>query len=183
MTNAKQLGRPVNENSVRQIKLKEIAEKRAQGLIKRGRPTNENSKNAAKTKARQEKLAAGIVLKRGRPVNETSARQQRLNDLSERRSNGTLKLGRPKQQVIVEVKSKTKKVDLTPTIETNIEQTPEVAQLVATVEEVTPVKLQGNVLIHTDKVKLLKNGKIIAMSVDRKFAEKKCAENPNLSIL
>ena len=29
MTNTKQLGRPVNENSVRQIKLKEIAEKRA----------------------------------------------------------------------------------------------------------------------------------------------------------
>jgi len=113
MTNAKQLGRPVNENSVRQIKLKEIAEKRAQGLIKRGRPTNENSKNAAKTKARQEKLAAGIVLKRGRPVNETSARQTRLNDLSERRSNGTLKLGRPKQQVVVEVPAKTKKIKVT----------------------------------------------------------------------
>jgi hypothetical protein len=112
MSNTKQLGRPVNENSVRQIKLKEIAEKRAAGLIKRGRPTNENSKNAAKTKARQEKLAAGIVLKRGRPVNETSARQQRLNDLAERKANGTLKLGRPKQQVIVEVKSKTKKVEV-----------------------------------------------------------------------
>jgi hypothetical protein len=111
MSNTKQLGRPVNENSVRQIKLKEIAEKRAAGLIKRGRPTNENSKNAAKTKARQEKLAAGIVLKRGRPVNETSARQQRLNDLSERRSNGTLKLGRPKQQVTIEVPTKTKKVE------------------------------------------------------------------------
>ncbi len=113
MTNStKQLGRPVNENSVRQIKLKEIAEKRAQGLIKRGRPANENSKNAAKTKARQEKLAAGIVLKRGRPVNETSARQTRLNDLANRKANGTLKLGRPKQQVTIEVKSKTKKVEV-----------------------------------------------------------------------
>ena len=111
MTNAKQLGRPVNENSVRQIRLKEIAEKRAQGLIKRGRPVNENSKNAAKQKARQEKLAAGIVLKRGRPVNETSARQQRLNDLAERKANGTLKLGRPKQQVTIEVPTKTKKVE------------------------------------------------------------------------
>ena len=111
MSNTKQLGRPVNENSVRQIKLKEIAEKRAAGLIKRGRPANENSKNAAKTKARQEKLAAGIVLKRGRPVNETSARQQRLNDLAERKANGTLKLGRPKQQVTIEVPTKTKKVE------------------------------------------------------------------------
>jgi len=113
MTTTKQLGRPVNENSARQIRLKEIAEKRAQGLIKRGRPANENSKNAAKTKAHQEKLAAGIVLKRGRPVNNTSARQQRLQDLAERRSNGTLKLGRPKQQVVVEVPTKTKKVKVT----------------------------------------------------------------------
>ncbi len=55
MTNTKQLGRPVNENSVRQIKLKEIAEKRAQGLIKRGRPANENSKNAAKAKNKTRK--------------------------------------------------------------------------------------------------------------------------------
>lgn len=113
MTTTKQLGRPVNENSARQIRLKEIAEKRAQGLIKRGRPANENSKNAAKQKARQEKLAAGIVLKRGRPINNTSARQQRLQDLAERRLNGTLKLGRPKQQVVVEVPTKTKKVKVT----------------------------------------------------------------------
>jgi hypothetical protein len=113
METTKQLGRPVNATSARQIRLKEIAEKRAAGLIKRGRPANENSKNAAKQKARQEKLAAGIVLKRGRPVNETSARQKRLNDLSERRANGTLKLGRPKQQVIVEVPTKTKKIKVT----------------------------------------------------------------------
>jgi hypothetical protein len=74
-----------------------------------------------------------------------------------------------------------KNIDLVPTIEA--EGINEVTKLVPTIEEVTPVKLQGNVLIHTDKVKLLKNGKIIAMAVDRKFAEKKCAENPNLSIL
>ncbi len=48
----------------------------------------------------------------GRPVNEKSARQQRLQDLAERRLNGTLKLGRPKQQVVVEVPSKTKKVEV-----------------------------------------------------------------------
>jgi hypothetical protein len=33
--------------------------------------------------------------KRGRPVNENSARQQRLNDLENRRLNGELRLGRP----------------------------------------------------------------------------------------
>jgi hypothetical protein len=109
----KVLGRPVNENSVRQIKLKEIAGKRAAGLIKRGRPANENSKNAVRTKVRQEKLANGIVLKRGRPTNETSARQIRLNNLNERRLNGTLKLGRPKQLVNIEIKSNIEKVKVT----------------------------------------------------------------------
>jgi hypothetical protein len=74
-----------------------------------------------------------------------------------------------------------KNIDLVPTIEAEVIN--EVTNLIPTIEEVKPVKLQGNVLIHTDKVKLLKNGKIIAMAVDRKFAEKKCAENPNLSIL
>jgi len=44
----KQLGRPVNENSVRQQTLKMIAEKRAAGLIKRGRPAAEGSKSAEK---------------------------------------------------------------------------------------------------------------------------------------
>lgn len=64
-----------------------------------------------------------------------------------------------------------------------VELTDDIPTLQPTIEDVKPVKLQGNILIHTDKVKLLKNGKIIAMAVDRKFAEKKCAENPNLSIL
>ena len=68
-------------------------------------------------------------------------------------------------------------------IEQSFELTQDVPTLQPTIEDVKPVKLQGTTLIHTDKVKLLKNGKIIAMAVDRKFAEKKCAENPNLSIL
>ena len=44
----KKLGRPVNENSKRQIELKEKAELRAKGLIKRGRPAVEGSKNQEK---------------------------------------------------------------------------------------------------------------------------------------
>ena len=32
------LGRPVNENSVRQLRLKELESKRELGLVKRGRP-------------------------------------------------------------------------------------------------------------------------------------------------
>ena len=38
------LGRPVNENSVRQLRLKELELKRLNGEVKRGRPVNVNSK-------------------------------------------------------------------------------------------------------------------------------------------
>jgi hypothetical protein len=92
----KRLGRPVNPESPRQLRLKEQAELRAQGLLRRGRPVGEDSIWAAKRAARLEKLAEGVELKRGRPVNNDSARQQRINDLNARRANGTLKLGRPK---------------------------------------------------------------------------------------
>jgi hypothetical protein len=37
------LGRPVNENSVRQLRLKELELKRSNGELKRGRPVVENS--------------------------------------------------------------------------------------------------------------------------------------------
>ena len=39
----KRLGRPVNENSVRQQRLKELEIKRENGTLQRGRPVNENS--------------------------------------------------------------------------------------------------------------------------------------------
>ena len=129
----KVLGRPVNENSARQLRLKEIQAKREAGLIKRGRPVvegskhaakqairqeklangvelrrgrpaTEGSKNAIKQAIRQEKLANGVELRRGRPVNTESARYKRLQDLEMRRANGTLKLGRPKATpVVIEV--------------------------------------------------------------------------------
>jgi hypothetical protein len=106
-----QLGRPVNENSARQIRLKEIQAKREAGLIKRGRPITPLSKNQFKKECRELKESLGIEIKRGRPVNRFSARQQRLNDLEARRANGTLKLGRPKAIVVevpVKAKAKTK---------------------------------------------------------------------------
>jgi hypothetical protein len=37
------LGRPVNENSVRQLRLKELELKRSNGELKRGRPVVENN--------------------------------------------------------------------------------------------------------------------------------------------
>lgn len=107
-----QLGRPVNPNSARQIRLAEIQAKREAGLIKRGRPVTPLSNNQFKKECRLLKESLGIEIKRGRPVNKFSARQQRLNDLEARRANGTLKLGRPKAVVIevpVKVKAKAKK--------------------------------------------------------------------------
>jgi hypothetical protein len=107
--NTAQLGRPVNENSARQIRLKEIQAKREAGLIKRGRPSVPGSKNSIKQEIRSMKQSLGLDIKRGRPVNKFSVRQTRLNDLEARRANGTLKLGRPKAvQIEVPTKAKTK---------------------------------------------------------------------------
>jgi len=105
----KLLGRPVNENSNRQIRLKEKEQLRAQGLIKRGRPAVEGSKNAYIKSLREAKLANGIELRRGRPANVESKNYQREKDLENRRMNGTLKLGRPKSNdIVINIKTKDK---------------------------------------------------------------------------
>ena len=107
--NTAQLGRPVNENSARQIRLKEIQAKREAGLIKRGRPSVPGSMNAIKSEMRLMKQALGLDIKRGRPTNPESARAKRIADLEARRASGTLKLGRPKMVVVeVPVKAKAK---------------------------------------------------------------------------
>ena len=102
-----QLGRPVNMNSARQIRLAEIQAKREAGLIKRGRPSVPGSMNQLKRELQLAKKLSGVEIKRGRPVNPESARAKRIADLEARRTNGTLKLGRPKA-VVVEVPVKTK---------------------------------------------------------------------------
>jgi hypothetical protein len=102
-----QLGRPVNENSARQIRLAEIKAKREAGLIKRGRPSVPGSMNAIKSEMRLMKQALGLDIKRGRPTNPESARAKRIADLEARRANGTLKLGRPKA-IVIEVPTKAK---------------------------------------------------------------------------
>jgi len=94
----KKLGRPVNPNSVRQQELKMKAELRSKGLIKRGRPVVEGSANQEKQARRVQLAEQGMLTgERGRPTNPNSVRQQRLAMLSEKRANGTLKLGRPKK--------------------------------------------------------------------------------------
>ena len=95
----KKLGRPVNENSVRQQQLKLKAELREKGLIKRGRPVVEGSKNQLKKERKAVLSEKGLLTgKRGRPVVVNSERQVRLAMLNEKRMNGTLKLGRPKMK-------------------------------------------------------------------------------------
>jgi len=97
-TTVKKLGRPVNPNSTRQQELKQKAELRAKGLIKRGRPTVAGSANQEKLARRAQLAEQGMLTgERGRPTNPNSVRQQRLAMLNEKRANGTLKLGRPKK--------------------------------------------------------------------------------------
>ena len=91
----KQLGRPVNENSVRQLRLKELELKRSNGELKRGRPVVENSERQLRLAKQAENKANGIG--QGRPVNLNSARQIRLAELQAKRDLGTCFRGRPKQ--------------------------------------------------------------------------------------
>lgn len=95
-----QLGRPVNPNSERQKRLKEIEEKRAQGLIKRGRPVVEGSAHQQKLAAQAERRAAnGGTARRGRPVDPNSPRQQRLAEVEAKKAAGVeIKRGRPAGQ-------------------------------------------------------------------------------------
>ena len=74
----KQLGRPVNPNSVRQQRIAELEAKRAAGECKRGRPTVAGSKRQEVLAAREAKRAAGIEPKRGRPIVPESKRQMEL---------------------------------------------------------------------------------------------------------
>ena len=64
---AKQLGRPANANSKRQITLAARAAAKAAGTFKKGRPSVAGSKRQIVLAARAEKIAAGIEVKRGRP--------------------------------------------------------------------------------------------------------------------
>ena len=91
---SKKLGRPVNPNSARQLRLKELELKRANGELKRGRPVDPNSVRQSEIERKKFNKEFGIEL-RGRKVNPNSARQIRLAELELKRQNGTLKRGRP----------------------------------------------------------------------------------------
>jgi hypothetical protein len=91
----KVLGRPVNPNSVRQIRLAELEAKKANGELKRGRPVNPNSERQARLEKQAVNKANGVG--QGRPVNPNSARQIRLAELKAKAeaNGGAVKRGRP----------------------------------------------------------------------------------------
>ena len=94
------LGRKINPNSVRQIRLAELEAKRSNGELKRGRPVDTTS-------ARQIRLACkaiGLTLGQGRPVNPNSARQIRLAELKAKAelNGGAVKRGRPAKVVVTD---------------------------------------------------------------------------------
>jgi hypothetical protein len=91
----KVLGRPVNPNSVRQIRLAELEAKRQNGELKRGRPVNPNSERQARLEKQAVNKANGVG--QGRPVNPNSARQLRLAELKAKAeaNGGAVKRGRP----------------------------------------------------------------------------------------
>ena len=70
----KQKGRPVVENSARQMRLAARAARvAAGGEVKRGRPAVQTSARQAKLAAQAAKIAAGESIKRGRPKAEKVA--------------------------------------------------------------------------------------------------------------
>lgn len=77
-TETKQIGRPSNPNSARQMKIQERLAKKEAGLLKRGRPVIEGSKRQEVLAKRNEKVSNGIALAKGRPVNPNSKRQIEL---------------------------------------------------------------------------------------------------------
>ena len=119
----KQLGRPLNPNSTRQLQLAEIERRRAEGLVKRGRPVDPNSPrqqqlaikgtgsgkrgrpvvegsaHAIAKQMRKEREEQGwkSTGQRGRPAVENSERQKKIADRLNRISQGfEIKPGRPK---------------------------------------------------------------------------------------
>ena len=95
-------GRKVDPNSVRQIRLKALEEKRANGTCQRGRPVDSNSVRQLELNRKQFNNENGVEL-RGRKVDPNSVRQIRLREMEEKRANGKLKRGRPKKEVIIEI--------------------------------------------------------------------------------
>jgi hypothetical protein len=90
-------GRPINPDSVRQVRIAELEEKRANGELKKGRPIKADSARQMRLVELETKRLNG-ELKKGRPVNGESARQKRIAEMEAKKAanGGVMPLGRPK---------------------------------------------------------------------------------------
>ena len=89
-------GRPVNENSVRQVRLKELEVKRENDELRKGRPIKADSNRQLRIAEIESKKLSG-EFKLGRPVKLDSARQLRLAEAEAKKAanGGIVKRGRP----------------------------------------------------------------------------------------
>jgi len=92
-------------------------------------------------------------------------------------------MGRKKKDEVIELKEVEIVEETTQTIEPIVESPK--TEMIVTNEEVKPIVVTTNKFVQGDKVQLV-NGvtnKVIAMAVDRKYAEKLVSKNPNLKIV
>jgi len=92
-------------------------------------------------------------------------------------------MGRKKKDEVIELKEVEIVEETTQTIEPIVESPK--TEMIVTNEEVKPIVVTTNKFIQGDKVQLVNgmNNKVIAMAVDRKYAEKLVSKNPNLKIV
>lgn len=92
-------------------------------------------------------------------------------------------MARPKKEKVIE----TKEVEIVEVTMQDVDPIIEApkTEMIVTNEEVKPIVVTTNKFIQGDKVQLVNgtNNKVIAMAVDRKYAEKLVAKNPNLKIV
>jgi len=92
-------------------------------------------------------------------------------------------MGRKKKDEVIELKEVEIVEETTQTIEPIVESPK--TEMIVTNEEVKPIVVTTNKFIQGDKVQLVNGStnKVVAMAVERKYAEKLVSKNPNLKIV
>ena len=88
-----------------------------------------------------------------------------------------------KKEDVIETKEVEIVEETTQTIEPIVESPK--TEMIVTNEEVKPIVVTTNKFVQGDKVQLVNDAtnKVVAMAVDRKYAEKLVSKNPNLKIV
>jgi len=92
-------------------------------------------------------------------------------------------MGRKKKDEVIELKEVEIVEETTQTIEPIVESPK--TEMIVTNEEVKPIVVTTNKFVQGDKVQLVNGStnKVVAMAVERKYAEKLVSKNPNLKIV